>query len=307
MELITDHSNLPHDSFVATIGFFDGVHVGHRFLLQQLKDKAMFYGKKSLVISFDVHPKTVLCSDYHPPLLTTNEEKIAILDQLGIDACYFLHFDKEMANLSASEFLKTIIKDELGVHTLLIGYDHRFGKNRKEGFDEYVEYGKALNLNVISIEPYEEGDSHASSSLVRKLLSEGKVEEANQFLSYSYTLSGIVVAGKKMGHQLGFPTANVSVESEKLIPCEGIYAVDVFIENALYRGMLNIGYSPTVSNEQILGIEVHIFNFNKDIYGGEISISFLKRIRDEVKFESKEALMIQLQKDKDYISNLNLS
>lgn len=307
MELITDHSNLPHDSFVATIGFFDGVHLGHRFLLQQLKDKAMFYGKKSLVISFDVHPKTVLCSDYHPPLLTTNEEKIVILDQLGIDACYFLHFDKEMANLSASEFLKTIIKDELGVHTLLIGYDHRFGKNRKEGFDEYVEYGKALNLNVISIEPYEEGDSHASSSLVRKLLSEGKVEEANQFLSYSYTLSGIVVAGKKMGHQLGFPTANVSVESEKLIPCEGIYVVDVFIENALYRGMLNIGYSPTVSNEQILGIEVHIFNFNKDIYGGEISISFLKRIRDEVKFESKEALMIQLQKDKDYISNLNLS
>lgn len=305
MELITDIASFPKGTFAATIGFFDGVHVGHRFLLNKLKEEAKKRGKKTLVISFDVHPKTVLSTNYLPPLLTTNEEKIALIEEENIDACVLLHFDQEMANLTAHEFLGQIIAKKLGVDVLLIGYNHRFGKNREEGFEAYVEYGKQLGIDVLSAEAYNNDKTHISSSVVRRLLLNGFLEDANTLLTRPYKLSGVVIAGQKLGRKLGFPTANLEIsDSRKLIPEGGVYAVQIKIKDALFKGMLNIGKRPTVSKTSRTTIEVHILNFDEDIYNETIEVFFIKKIRNEIKFKSLDDLVLQLNKDKQFVSNL---
>lgn len=305
MKLITDTTAFPSGTFAATIGFFDGVHVGHRFLLSKLKEEAKKRGKKTLVISFDVHPKTVLSTNYLPPLLTTNEEKIALIEEEGIDACILLHFNKEMANLTAYEFLDRIITKQLGVDVLLIGYNHRFGKNREEGFESYVEYGKQLGIDVLSVEAYNNDQTHISSSVVRRLLLNGLIEEANTMLSRPYKLTGKVIRGQQLGQQIGFPTANLSIpDKRKLIPEGGVYAVQVKFKNEVFKGMLNIGKRPTVSRGSRTSIEVHILNFDKDIYNENLDIFFLKKIRNEIKFKSIDDLVLQLNKDKQWVNNL---
>jgi riboflavin kinase/FMN adenylyltransferase len=307
VKIITDISQTQTDQFVATIGFFDGVHVGHRFLLQHLKDEAKRLGKKSLVISFQNHPRSIVSSDFHISLLTTCDEKITLLSEIGIDACVFLPFDKAMASLTAYEFLDNIILKKLGVHELLVGYDHRFGRNRAEGFDDYVRYGKQLGIHIIPIEALDGDRIHISSSQIRKLLLNGEIDEANKMLNRPYQLSGTVVSGEQLGQKLGFPTANINPEKDKLIPANGVYVVDVTIDGKkTYKGMLNIGYRPTVTEKKSTQIEVHLLDFSEQIYGHSIELFFLHKLRDEVKFNSTEELIEQLKKDKQDTINYPL-
>lgn len=305
MKLINTNETFPPSTFVATIGFFDGVHLGHRYLLQMLKDEAKRLEKKSLVISFDKHPKTILPTDYIPSLLTGNDEKIQLLEEFGIDACILLPFDKEMANLSAFDFLQQIIVRKLGVHTLFIGYNHRFGRNRAEGVAEYITYGKKLGLNVIEASSFESENTQISSSIIRRLIENGDVEKAKLYLSYPYTLEGVVVVGNKIGQQIGFPTANIDVcDKSKLIPPYGVYAVQVVYQQKNYWGVLNIGNRPTLNMDNNTTIEVHIIDFSNNIYNEKITIKFLKKIRDEIKFNSIEELTVQIGKDKQFVIDL---
>lgn len=290
---------------MATIGFFDGVHVGHRFLLDRLKAEAKQRGKKSLVISFDVHPKTILSTNYLPPLLSTNEEKLQLISKCGVDNCVFLHFSREMASLTAYEFLKSIIVEQLGVDTLLIGYDHRFGHNREEGFDDYIRYGKELGLHVLHAGSYNVDDRHISSSVIRRLLLNGKVEDANSLLCRPYSLKGIVVNGRKIGRTIGYPTANIKISDElKLIPESGVYAVKVLVQGRLYKGMLNIGKRPTVSRSNKVFIEVYLVDFKQDIYNEDIEVIFCRRLRAETKFKNLESLTQQLREDERVVREM---
>jgi len=305
LRIINPIETFPPCTFVATIGFFDGVHLGHRYLLQRLKDEAKALGKESMVISFDNHPKTILPTNYNPALLTSNSEKIQLLDDFGIDNCVLLQFDQHMANLTAYDFLKQVIVDKLGVHTLLIGYNHRFGKNREEGINEYIKYGQELGLKIIEGAPFDYNNEHISSSVIRKLIEKGDVEKAKLFLSYPYCLEGIVIAGNKIGRTIGFPTANLAIcEKAKLIPGHGIYAVKVIVKGNLYWGMLNIGNRPTMDIDHKETIEVNILDFNEDIYDETISVLFLQKIRDEIKFKSIDELIAEIEKDKEFVIDL---
>ena len=306
MEIINSTETFPHSTFVATIGFFDGVHLGHRYLLQMLKDQANALGKESLVISFDKHPKTIIPTDYIPALLTDNEEKIELLDNFGIDAFVELTFNKEMANLTAYEFLKQIIVGKLGVHTLYVGYNHRFGKNREEGIKEYIKYGEELGLKIIEASLFTVENTQISSSIIRKLINTGDMQKANLFLSYPYSMEGIVVEGSKLGRTIGYPTANLKpINSNKIIPAHGVYAVQIFLHKKSFWGMLNIGNRPTINKDNKETIEVHIIDFDEDIYNEKIKVSFFQKIRDEIKFNSAEELISEINNDKRFTLDLS--
>jgi riboflavin kinase/FMN adenylyltransferase len=291
---------------VATVGFFDGLHIGHRFLIDELKTIASARNKKSVVVTFSTHPRKVLHADFQPQLLTTLSEKLLQLESTGIDACIVLDFTIEMAKLSAYEFLKTYLFEQFNVQVLLVGHDHRFGHNRTEGIAEYQQYGKELGLEVIEAEYYAtETDRHISSSTIRTALMNGDIEHANRLLTYEYTLMGVVVDGFRVGRKIGFPTANVkSEEPEKLIPAIGVYAVRVKWKNQFYKGMMNIGNRPTMENGENVSIEVHIIDFDADIYQETIKIDFIRKIRDEKKFNTVEELVEQLHKDKQNVLDL---
>lgn len=287
---------------VATIGFFDGVHRGHRFLIEQVCRVAAARGLASSVITFPVHPRKVMQPGFHPELLTTCDEKVALLAGTGIDYCVMLDFTFDLACLSAQQFM-AILKDKYGVRTLVIGYDHRFGHNRSENFDDYVRYGQELGIEVVLAQAYSNNGITVSSSAIRRLLLEGNVSEAENCLGYRFFLDGTVVNGYHVGRKMGFPTANLHVgDSEKLVPADGVYAVYVFLSGEKYAGMLSIGYRPTLNNGLNRSIEVHIFHFNADIYNRPIRISFVCRTRSELKFESIEALVRQLRKDEEEIT-----
>ena len=291
---------------VATVGFFDGVHAGHRFLIEELKAIARAQNKKSVVLTFSVHPRKVLNADYQPELLTTLSEKLIQLESTGIDICVILDFSTTMAQLSAYEFLKTVLLEKFNVHTLLVGHDHRFGHNRSDGFFEYRQYGEALGMELIQTKQFvTEKDKHISSSDIRLTLLKGDIEHANCLLTYHYSLTGKVIDGFKVGRKIGFPTANISLESsDKLIPNWGVYAVRVLWNKLTYKGMLNIGTRPTLNGTKV-SIEVHILDFYEDIYNQTIEIEFLKKIRDEQKFKSVDELIEQLKKDKQQIIEMN--
>lgn len=285
---------------VATVGFFDGVHTGHRFLIEELKVLAHTQNLESVVITFATHPRKVLNSDFQPDLLTTLSEKLIQLESTGIDICVVLDFTVEMANLSAYEFLKKILLEQFNVHTLLVGHDHRFGHNRADGFPEYKNYGQILGMEVIQAKRYKTvEDQHISSSEIRTALLKGDIKHANLLLSYEYSIRGKVIDGFKVGRKIGFPTANIEPEdNSKLIPDLGVYAVRVRWNNQVYKGMLNIGHRPTLDNGKKISIEVHIIDFDEDIYQETLEIDFFRKIRDEQKFNSIDELIVQLQKDK---------
>lgn len=290
---------------VATIGFFDGVHLGHRFLIQQVVDAATTMHIAATAITFDKHPRQVLQAAFQPKLLTTFAEKQRLLSETHIDNCAVLPFSKEMAALSAQEFMGKVLCNQLHVKKLLVGYDHRFGHNRKEGFDDYVRYGQQLGMDVVQAKAFQLGDINVSSSVIRSLLQAGEVEQAAQCLGRPYVLRGKVVAGQQIGRQLGFPTANLAVDNDlKLIPTRGVYAVNVTLDGSpqQWPAMMNIGVRPTFGGEQ-LTMEVNIFHFSGDLYNKVIAVEFLRRIRDEQKFASPEALQLQLQRDKEQIEN----
>lgn len=285
---------------VGTIGFFDGVHRGHRHLIRQVMDAAAAEGIESTVVTFDRHPREVLRSDFRPRMLSTFGEKMELLAQTGVDNCVVLPFDERMSGLSAHDFMSDVLRGLLGVKILITGYDNRFGHNRSEGFDDYVAYGREMGLDVRQGCAFVLNGVNVSSSVIRSFLQEGEVEMARLCLGYPYTLSGSVVAGKRVGRGIGFPTANLEVDGGgKLLPASGVYAVTVAFAGDVrrYGGMMNIGTRPTFDGKEQT-LETHIFGFTDDIYGESMGVSFVSRLREERRFQSAGELAAQLAEDK---------
>ena len=306
MEIISDinHQALPPS--VATIGFFDGVHRGHRFLINQVKEVADKDGLYSALVTFPMHPRQVIQTTYHPQLLSSPKEQLELLETTQVDYCLLLPFTQELSLLSAREFMQ-LLRNKFNIHTLVIGYDHRFGHNRSESFEDYCRYGEELNIYMVRARAYTDGEDKISSSVIRQLLKEGKVSQAAQFLGYNYYLDGTVVDGYKVGRKIGFPTANLQVDcSDKLIPSEGVYAVYVYVEGKKWAGMLNIGHRPTINNGNNVSIEVNILNFSEDIYHKEMRIEFVKYLRPEEKYGTIDELIAQMHKDREKTAKILL-
>lgn len=280
---------------VATIGFFDGVHRGHQCLVSQVCRLAHELCCPSLVITFDKHPRQVLHSDYIPQLLSTLTEKKALLMASGIDRLEVLPFTVELSRLTALQFMQQVLRDQLQVKTLVMGYDHRFGCGGGE-FADYVEWGRQTGIDVVLAHELE--DVKVSSSRIRRFLAEGDVRQANTLLGYQYALQGVVVSGHQVGRHIGFPTANLKVQEDKLLPAQGVYAVRVTIEDeATYDGMLCIGHRPTLNNGDELSVEANLFDFSGDLYGKKVKLMLVDRLRDEQSFPSVQALQQQLEQD----------
>ena len=297
MQIIdNDRISLLNNEVAATIGFFDGVHAGHRFLFEQLKTQANAHNLPSMVITFQQHPKSVLQFGLKPKLLNTFKEKKHRLSLSGIDYCLLLDFTESLSQLTAKEFIQKKLKEEWNVRLLLIGYDHRFGKNRAEGFEEYIKYCQECGIKIIKAS--ELPNVSISSTHIRNCLSECKITEANRMLSYNYTLVGIVTEGNRLGKKIGFPTANLDInDKDKIIPGEGIYAAWVHWRQQKFGGMVYIGKRPTVTAFGEQRIEVHLFDFSKDLYGEELRLEFVNFLREDKKFEGVEELKKQLRAD----------
>lgn len=293
---------------IITIGTFDGVHLGHKSILEKMKNATQNNQYESLVLTFFPHPRMVLQQDSSIKLLNTIDEKATLLEKFGIDNLIIHPFDEAFSNLSAEEFVKNILVDKLNIHKIIIGHDHRFGKNRTADINDLIAFGKKYSFEVEQINAHEIDEIAISSTKIRKALVEGNIKLANQYLGYSYYISGKVVEGKKIGRTIGYPTANIQInENYKLLPKNGVYVVSSEIDNVLYFGMMNIGKNPTIGeNDQ--SIEVHFFNLKEDIYNKNLQISILEHIREEQKFNSLSELQAQLDKDKlfslNYIQNL---
>jgi len=287
------------ENSVVTSGTFDGVHIAHQKILQRLVELARKAGGESVVVTFWPHPRFVLDkNDNSLKLLSTFEEKTAFIEKMGVDHLVRIEFTQEFSQLSSDEFIRKILVDKIGTKKLIIGYDHRFGKNREGSFEYLAENAQQYGFSVEEIPRQVVDDTAVSSTKIRKALLKGEVETALEFLGRPYSITGKVVAGAQVGKDLGFPTANIQVKEEyKLIPEDGTYAVHVFHQSKQYNGMLNIGYRPTV-NGSSKTIEVNIFNFSKNIYGHQLRVHFIKRIRSEKKFSDLKALKIQLDHDR---------
>ncbi len=283
---------------------FDGVHMGHRELLGQLIRKAKVVGGESVVITFWPHPRMVLNQDTEKlRFLTSPVERTKLFGQLGIDHLVLIPFSKVLANLTAEEFIRQILINKLNVHHLMVGYNHRFGKGRQHSYNEYQAFARKYKFSISLVEAVLTNGMQTSSTDIRNYLFAGEMNEANKILGYKYTVSGRVVGGQQLGRRIGYPTANIEVEEPyKLIPPDGVYAVMVRVEGKRYGGMLNIGYRPTVNhNVDHRSLEVHIFDFNRDIYSEEIELEFITRVRNEQKFANVDELTAQLKVDEKCI------
>lgn len=298
-KIFLNDNTKPGKPLVATIGFFDGVHRGHQYLISQVVAEAKAAGMESAVITFDEHPRKVLHQEFQPQLLSSFEGKQLLLSKTGVDNVVVLHFDEAMASLSACDFMSKVLRDKLNVKKLIIGYDNRFGHDRAEGFDDYVRYGRELGIEVMHHQALSMGGVNVSSSYIRKLIVQGEIETADNCLGYPYTMTGTVVKGFQEGRRLGFPTANLEVAPpEQIVPATGVYAVTVRLRESMEskQAMMNIGTRPTFNGHNIT-LETYIFNYSGDLYGQTILVSFVHRIREEHKFDSPEALAAQLKKD----------
>lgn len=293
------------NEYCATIGFFDGVHRGHQFMIDSLTTMAHAQGRQSLVITFDRHPRQVVHADYVPQLITTTDEKLQLLHATAADRIEVLHFDAQMAQLSAYEFMRQVLHEKYCVAMLLTGYDNRFGHNRAEGFADYVRYGEEMGMEVRQNTPIDIDGMRVSSSLIRRLIVEGNITEANNCMGHPYSITGSVAHGFQEGRRIGFPTANIVPESaEKLVPGNGVYATRVSVEGGEWMpAMLNIGTNPTFQRQQTT-IEAHIIGFEGDIYGRKVRVEFGRKLRDEQRFESVEALQKQLEADKKEVEKV---
>ncbi len=282
-----------------TIGTFDGVHIGHRKILERLINNAKVLELKSTVLTFFPHPRMVLQKDVSIKLLNTIDEKIKILEQIGIDYLIVHPFTKEFSRLSATQFVRDILVNDLKTKKIIIGYDHRFGRNRNANINDLMAFGNALDFEVEEISAQEVDDVSVSSTKIRKALDEGDMKTANLYLGYKYMLTGEVVKGKGLGRTLNFPTANISIPEEyKLIPKNGVYVVSSVLDGNTVFGMMNIGFNPTVEGKT-KSIEINFFDFDQDLYGKKIQIDIIDRLRDEKKFNSLEGLQAQLKKDRE--------
>ena len=298
------HYNL--DNFVAvnpvvTIGTFDGVHLGHREVISELKRISTLSEGDSVVFTFDPHPRIVIAPQEDSlRLLSTQKEKINLMEKIGIDHLVIYPFTREFSKLSYNEFVENILVGKMNIASLVVGYDHRFGQGRKGDFNSLELLSNELNFKVEQLSELLVDNKVVSSTKIRLALEAGDILKANHFLGYRYTLSGKVIEGKQLGRKLGFPTANIeTLDNHKLVPGDGVYAVFVQTGGEIYKGMLNIGIRPTVNyNADHKSIEVHIFDFESDIYNSEITLYFVLKIRDEQKFDGIVALQEQLVKDR---------
>lgn len=294
----------PVKNAVVTIGTFDGVHLGHQAVFKQMIAEAEKINGHTVVVTFYPHPRIVLGLDSsNLKFIKTEKKKIEAIERAGIDNLIIVEFTKEFARVASEVFIKDLIINSIQPKVLIIGYDHQFGNNREGSFELLTKMSAEFGFEVKQVDAQDIGDITISSTKIRKLLEIGNISEANKLLGHEYSITGKVVRGQSIGHNLGFPTANIEVGDEyKLIAAVGVYACRVFCEEKIYKGMSNIGYRPTIDagsqlNREIT-IEVNIFDFEKAIYGKEITISFVERMRDEHKFENIEALKTQLAKDK---------
>lgn len=293
----------PSKQSIITIGTFDGVHLGHQSILKKLVEEKEDGVFDSVLLTFFPHPRMVLQQDAAIKLLNTIDEKAILLEKFGIDNLIIHPFDQAFSNLTAEEFVKDILVDRLNIHKIIIGHDHRFGKNRTADINDLISFGKKYGFEVEQIGAKEIDEIAISSTKIRKALLEGDIKLANEYLGYSYFITGKVVEGKKIGRTIGFPTANIKIkEYYKLLPKNGVYIVSSKINNVMHYGMMNIGNNPTLGeNEQ--SIEVHFFELNEDIYNENLQIAFLGNIREEHKFNSITELQAQLEKDKTFSLN----
>jgi riboflavin kinase/FMN adenylyltransferase len=295
------YENLKLVTPVATLGIFDGVHLGHRALLDRVVQKAKEEKSESVVITFSPHPRLVLDqNNKNLTFLTTIDEKKILLEKAGVDHLIIINFTPAFSNIPACDFLKDILVGKIGIKDLVIGYDHHFGRRGEGDFNTIKKCAIDLDFIVEQVEGYHTKDGMISSSLIRGALIRGNVEKANNWLGYPYSVSGQIIEGRKLGRTIGFPTANIKPSSDhKLIPDNGVYAVEVQLDRKVMPGMLSIGSNPTVNTDMnFRSIEVHIFNFNEDIYRRDVTVIFRKRLRDEKKFGNIKELAKQMEQDK---------
>ena len=293
---------------ILTLGTFDGVHIGHRKILEKVTQNTESDTTESLVLTFFPHPRMVLQGQSDVKLLNTIGEKIDLLETLGVQNLVIHPFDEVFSKLTAEEFVKTVLVEQFHIQKIIIGHDHRFGRNRTANIDDLIAFGQQYDFEVEQISVQEIKEVSISSTKIRNALTEGNMALANDYLGYEYFLTGTVSRGKQLGRTIGFPTANLMIEeNDKLIPQNGVYVVKSIINQKTVFGMMNIGFNPTVAGEK-LSVEVHYFDFDADLYDQEIRVSILEYLRAEQKFSSVPLLKEQLEKDKDaawtYIKNL---
>ena len=283
---------------ILTLGTFDGVHIGHKKILKKITQNTENQKYESLVLTFFPHPRMVLQEHSDIKLLNTIDEKIDLLEKIGIENLVIHPFDEAFSRLTAEEFVRNILVDRFHIQKIIIGHDHRFGRNRTANIDDLIAYGKEYDFEVEQISVQEINDISVSSTKIRNALLEGDMALANDYLGYDYFLTGTVIQGKQLGRTINFPTANLKIaENYKLIPQNGVYIVKSIIDGQSVFGMMNIGFNPTVDGHN-KSIEIHYFDFNADLYNQKISVTILQRIRSEQKFESVDLLKEQLEKDK---------
>lgn len=296
---ISDCKNVKNP--VLTLGMFDGVHIGHQCIIQKLIQIAEKIDGESTLLTFEPHPRLILSDGLaNLQLLTPLEEKIELLKKNGLQNLILHPFTKEFSQLSSDEFVRDLLVGQMNVHTIVIGYDHHFGRNREGNFEQLQILSKELNFNLVKLEEVRNDDLHISSTQIRNGLLEGNVDFAQKGLGEFYALKGKVVHGDKLGRTLGFPTANLELPQYKLIPKNGVYLVKVNFKNNTYKGLLSIGTRPTVTNSEEKRVEVYIMDFKDEIYGEDLSVELIQFIREDMKFNSLDELIQQMNWDKKF-------
>lgn len=301
MKVYRDVSQFNVAKPILTVGSFDGVHLGHRKVIDRLNEIAARKNGESVIFTFAPHPRVVLNPEQNDlRLLTTLDEKIELLEQAGVDHLIIFPFTKDFSELSYTDFVHSILVTQLGIDSLVVGYDHKFGKNRKGDFEMLKGLAMAFRFELEKLDVLLSDDVNVSSTKIRHALQEGDIARANKYLGYPFGLNGTVVEGQKLGRKIQFPTANIETsDPHKIIPGYGVYAVNVLVEGKAYEGMLNIGTRPTINNNaDHRSIEVHIFDFDQDIYQKQLELKFLAKVREEQKFGSIDGLRSQLEQDK---------
>ncbi|MDQ1096299.1 MULTISPECIES: bifunctional riboflavin kinase/FAD synthetase [Chryseobacterium] len=286
-----------HKPLALSLGMFDGVHIGHKSIIDELTKTGQEKNLETAILTFWPHPRFVFNPDEDLKLLNTLEEKTGLMERYGIQNLFLKEFDAEFRNLTGEEFVRKILIDILNVKYLIIGYDHSFGKNKSGNFELLQKLSGELDFEVEQMEAINIHENNISSTKIRKALLTGNIKEANEMLGYSYSVSGTVVHGKKIGRTIGYPTANIETDSIKLLPKKGAYIVEVFVHGKQYKGMLSVGTNPTVNGEK-LTVEVYILDFEGDIYGKDITVKFRDFLHDEIKFEGMDKLIERLDEDK---------